>query len=42
MQTSDWQHGFNSGMLAATRLIRSYVQKEDIALAEEEFPLLDT
>jgi hypothetical protein len=51
-KTSDWQHGFNSGMLAATRLIASYVQSDDefdgvsrkerISYAEEEFPLLDT
>ena len=51
---SDWQHGFNSGMLAAIRLIgtaeRSYEVTEDGETfwmggpeqALEEFPMLDT
>lgn len=40
----DFEHGRNSGILAAVRLIGSYVDgdDEDIAYAEEEFPFLDT
>lgn len=37
----DWNHGFNSGVLAAVRLVQSIVEGE----AEEgldEFPFLDT
>ena len=46
----DWQHGFNSGMLAATRLLLAYLHPqeettawdEQIADAESEFPELYT
>jgi hypothetical protein len=40
----DWHHGFNSGMLAACRLLRAYIEqdKDEIELAEKEFPFLDT
>jgi hypothetical protein len=38
---SDWSHGFNSGMLAASRLYL-YMIEEDIEQAIEEFPFLDT
>jgi chaperonin GroEL (HSP60 family) len=37
----NWQHGFNSGMLAATRYIMTIVD-EGLEQADEEFPLLDT
>ncbi len=41
---TDWHHGFNSGMLAAIRLVGAYLskRKREIAQAEEEFPSLDT
>lgn len=41
---NNWQHGFNSGMLACLRLIMSYLDEdpEEIARGEEEFPFLDT
>ncbi len=41
----DWQHGFNSGMLAAVRLIQGYrVAKSAKARkeADDMFPFLDT
>ena len=34
----DWQHGFNSGIVAALR----WILEEDKELADEEFPFLDT
>ena len=37
----DWHHGFNSGMLACTRLIHA-MKHDSIASAESEFPNLDT
>lgn len=37
----DWSHGFNSGVLAATRFFLS-IENEGIELAEENFPDLDT
>ena len=38
---SDWEHGFNSGCLAAFRFIQTALQ-EDVGTAEREFPSLDT
>jgi hypothetical protein len=46
----DWHHGFNSGMLAATRLLMAYLHprkkaaawEQQIEDAEIEFPELDT
>ena len=47
----NWQHGFNSGMLACARLLSAYVHEvddffinryEDITNSEKEFPFLDT
>ena len=35
--TSDWHHGFNSGMLASTRYILS-LKEYGKELADEEFP----
>jgi hypothetical protein len=40
-QTGDWQHGFNSGMLAGLRFVLS-VREFGIEDAEEFFPELDT
>ena len=37
-ENGDWQHGFNSGVLAALR----WMQEEDRVRADEEFPQLDT
>lgn len=37
----DWEHGFNSGMLAATRLYLTMIE-EDVERALEEFPMLDS
>jgi hypothetical protein len=45
---TNWQHGFNSGMLAAARLLSAYAKRKGAARqaaiehAEEEFPMLDT
>ena len=39
--SSDWHHGFNSGMLAALRFILD-LDEEGIESAEENFPSLDT
>ena len=40
---SNWQHGFNSGCLAAFRLVQGLLGREDDAkFAREEFPFLDT
>ena len=39
--SSDWHHGFNSGMLAALRFIID-LDEEGIESAEENFPSLDT
>lgn len=41
---SDWAHGFDSGMLAAVRLIEAHLEgdKKYIKIAEETFPDLDT
>ena len=38
---ADWQHGFNSGMVAALRYV---LTMDDLGLeqAEEEFPMLDS
>jgi hypothetical protein len=41
----DWQHGFNSGVLAAVRLIEVYRSSKSpkvIKQAEDDFPQLDT
>ena len=39
----DWDHGFNSGCLAAFRYVLSALDKDlGVPLAEEEFPNLDT
>ena len=40
-ETGYWEHGFNSGMLASTRLLLDIIhnRKED---GYEEFPFLDT
>jgi len=37
----DWEHGFNSGMLAASRLYLSMIE-EDVEQALEDFPELDS
>lgn len=37
----DWEHGFNSGMLAALRLILD-AESGHLEMALEEFPCLDT
>jgi hypothetical protein len=40
---SDWHHGFNSGCLAAFRLVSGLMSTESNAkLAEESFPFIDT
>lgn len=41
LESSDWNHGFNSGMLAA---IRYFFDLDEMGIdsAEENFPLLDT
>jgi hypothetical protein len=40
---SNWQHGFNSGCLAAFRLVQGLLGSDsDAELAREEFPFLDT
>jgi len=40
---SNWQHGFNSGCLAAFRLVQGLVGSEaDAEFAREQFPFLDT
>jgi len=42
-EDSNWQHGFNSGCLAAFRLVQGLLGSEDDAeFAREEFPFLDT
>lgn len=47
-QSSQWNHGFNSGMLAASNLIWAYVlapesdEVDYVAHAENTFPELDT
>lgn len=38
--TGDWEHGFNSGMLAGLRYVLRALQDQDEAL--ERFPELDT
>lgn len=39
----DWEHGFNSGCLAAFRLVLGLLGTQaDAQMAEEEFPFLDT
>lgn len=38
---SDWEHGFNSGMLAASRLYLSMIE-ESVEQALEDFPMLDS
>lgn len=40
-EIGDWQHGFNSGCLAAFRYITLLIE-EGKELAEEEFPDLDS
>ena len=37
----DWEHGFNSGMLAGIRYVLS-LYSEGKEIADEEFPFLDT
>jgi hypothetical protein len=38
-----WEHGFNSGCLAAFRLVLGLMgTKVDAQMAEDEFPFLDT
>jgi hypothetical protein len=38
-----WQHGFNSGCLAAFRLVQGLLgSKADAEFAREQFPFLDT
>jgi hypothetical protein len=40
---SNWQHGFNSGCLAAFRLVQGLLGSPDDAdVARETFPFLDT
>jgi hypothetical protein len=40
---SNWQHGFNSGCLAAFRLVQGLLGREaDAEFAREQFPFLDT
>ena len=40
---SNWQHGFNSGCLAAFRLVLGLLgSEEDAEFARQEFPFLDT
>jgi hypothetical protein len=40
---SNWQHGFNSGCLAAFRLVQGLLGSEaDAEFAREQFPFLDT
>jgi hypothetical protein len=41
LDSSDWQHGFNSGMLAGMRYVHSLAY-EGKDIAEEDFPFLDT
>lgn len=40
-ETADWQHGFNSGMVAALRYV---LTMDDLGLeqANDEFPMLDS
>ena len=40
---ADWEHGFNSGMLAALRYVASYLTNDpvEIEFAERSFPYLD-
>ena len=39
----DWEHGFNSGCLAAFRLAMGLLgTNDDAQMAEDEFPFLDT
>lgn len=41
--SSDWQHGFHSGCLAALRLAVGLLgNKTEIEMAERDFPFLDT
>lgn len=40
---SDWEHGFNSGCLAALRYAYGLLgNKTEIEMAERDFPFLDT
>lgn len=42
-ESGDWQHGFNSGCLAAFRFALGLMgTKADAQMAEDEFPFLDT
>lgn len=41
LESSDWHHGFNSGMLAAIRYF-SDLDEMEIDSAEQNFPFLDT
>ncbi len=44
-EKGDWQHGFNSGMLASVRLLRVFAttkSRKRQREAVEEFPFLDT
>lgn len=40
-ELADWSHGFNSGMLAASRLYLTMIE-ENCEQAIEEFPFLDS
>lgn len=40
-ESGDWTHGFNSGMLAATRFILN-IERNGIDYAKKDFPNLDT
>jgi len=40
-ETGDWSHGFNSGMLAGSRLYLAMIE-ENVERALEEFPFLDS
>lgn len=40
-EDDNWSHGFNSGMLAASRLYLSMIE-ENVEQAIEEFPFLDS
>jgi hypothetical protein len=41
--TTNWEHGFNSGCLAAFRLALGLMgNATDVQMAEDDFPFLDT
>lgn len=42
-KNGDWEHGFNSGMLAGMRFVLSLMdRREGYEVAIEQFPFLDT